>query len=96
MPSLHALDQGSNLSKLFNHITNTLISSGDEIALTTEDPELQPLPDMRLLEMQYFLHRVAAMSGAADRPPFESDNYGDDEDGEEEGVLCSDNDWDME
>jgi hypothetical protein len=42
------------------------ICSGDEISLTTDDPVSQPLPDLRLLEMQWFLHRVTAMSGAAE------------------------------
>ena len=38
----------------------------DEISLETDDPVTRPLPDFRLLEMQWFLHRVAAMSGAAE------------------------------
>jgi hypothetical protein len=42
------------------------IKSGDLFELTTDDPEARPLPSMALLEMQWFLQRVAGMSGAAD------------------------------
>jgi hypothetical protein len=42
------------------------IKSGDLFELTTDDPEARPLPSMALLEMQWFLQRVAGMAGAAD------------------------------
>ncbi|KAF2804494.1 uncharacterized protein BDZ99DRAFT_341644, partial [Mytilinidion resinicola] len=79
VPSLAALDLGPNSVKLFDNQTNQLISSGSEISLTTDDPVLRPLPDMALLEMQWFLHRIAAMSGAVEQP---QDNFddGDDDD----------------
>ncbi|KAF2804491.1 uncharacterized protein BDZ99DRAFT_342442, partial [Mytilinidion resinicola] len=66
VPLLAAFDQGPNLAKLYDHRTDQLISSGSEISLTTDDLALRPLPDMALLEMQWFLYRVAAMSGAAE------------------------------
>jgi hypothetical protein len=76
-PSLPAhLDHGPNLSKLWDHETEMKIHSGHEICLTTDDPELRPLPDCRLLEMQWILHRITAMSGAAEAPD-DSDNHGD-------------------
>ena len=50
---------------LHNCETNKTIRSGDKISLETDDPVERPLPDFKLLEMQWFLHRVAAMSGAA-------------------------------
>jgi hypothetical protein len=42
------------------------ICSGYEISLKTDGPVSRPLPDFRLLEMQWYLHRVTAMSGAAE------------------------------
>jgi hypothetical protein len=66
-------------SKLWNHYTDKKISSGDEICLETDDPVTRPLPNFKLLEMQWFLHRVAAMSGAAEP----QDEYGSDSDDDE-------------
>ena len=65
-PSLSAPESGPNLARLFNHETNIIIKSGDKFSLKTDDPVLQPLPEFRLLEMQWFLHRVTALSGAAE------------------------------
>lgn len=42
-----------------------IIRSGDSITMTTPDPEKLPLPTWDLLEMQWYLQRVAAMSGVA-------------------------------
>ena len=42
------------------------VASGTVFTLTTEDPKEFPLPSRPLLEMQWLLHRVAAMSGAAE------------------------------
>ena len=42
------------------------ICSGDEIYLETNDPERLPLPDWKILEMQWILHRVTALSAAAE------------------------------
>src|ERR1700761_216370 len=46
--------------------TGKPICSGDEIYLETNDPERLPLPDLRILEMQWILHRLTALSGAAE------------------------------
>jgi hypothetical protein len=54
----------SSLSKWSS--SETLIKSGDLFELTTDDPEARPLPSVVLLEMQWFLQRVAGMAGAAD------------------------------
>ena len=99
-PSLSALHAGSNLAKLYNHETDTIIKSGDEISLKTDDPVLRPLPDFWLLEMQWFLHRVTAMSGAAEP---EDDSY--DKDGDKNYNIMqawhdrldmyTEDDWDM-
>jgi hypothetical protein len=59
--------------------TERKICSGDEICLETNDPQRLPLPDWRLLDMQWILHRVAAMSGAAEsRDGFNEDDNDDD------------------
>jgi hypothetical protein len=65
-PSVEGRDQGPGRARLGNHETTDLIRSGDEIRLETEDPENLPLPSWELLEMQWFLNRVVAISGAAD------------------------------
>lgn len=43
-----------------------LIRSGDIITMKTSDPFSKPLPNRQLLEMQWFLQRVAGMSGAGE------------------------------
>jgi hypothetical protein len=97
-PSLSASDQGPNLTRLFNNETCAVISSGDEISLQTDDPVRRPLPDFKLLEMQWFLHRVTAMSGAAEP----HDDYYNDSDVDivttlqDQWDMDSDNEWDME
>ena len=54
--------------------TGEMIRSGDVICLETVDPEKLPLPDFRLLDMQWILHRVSALSGAAEPSDFDKDN----------------------
>ena len=44
------------------------VESGQIFKLTTENLETHPLPSWELLEMQWFLQRVVAMSGAAGWP----------------------------
>jgi hypothetical protein len=66
---------------LWNRSAKKLICSGDEICLETNDPERLPLPDSRLLEMQWILHRVTALTGAAEP----RDDFGED----------TDDDWDI-
>ena len=61
---------------LWNFHTDKRIRSGDEIYLETNDPERLPLPDLRILEMQWILHRVTALSGAAEP----RDDFGEDAD----------------
>jgi hypothetical protein len=60
------LGHGPCQVKIYNVETDKKICSGDEICLETNDPDRLPLPDWRLLDMQWILHRVAAMSGAAE------------------------------
>ena len=63
--ALEDLDRGSNI-RLFHFLTGRPICSGDTFSLTTDDPVMHPLPDYGLLEMQWILQRLAAMSGAAE------------------------------
>ncbi|KAE8444576.1 hypothetical protein EG329_014407 [Mollisiaceae sp. DMI_Dod_QoI] len=42
------------------------IQSGDCFELQTNDPIQKPLPSFELLELQWFLHRIQGMAGAAD------------------------------
>ena len=44
------------------------IRSGDTFTLTTDDPGSRPLPSWELLEMQWILQRITAMSGGAGTP----------------------------
>ncbi|KAE8159808.1 hypothetical protein BDV40DRAFT_290665 [Aspergillus tamarii] len=57
---------GRHSAKLFNISTDTKICSGDILTFETNDPINHPLPSMELLNMQWVLHRVLALSGAAD------------------------------
>jgi hypothetical protein len=50
------------------------IESGDIFTLTTDDPGSRPLPSLELLEMQWILQRITAMSGAAGPPEFDDDD----------------------
>jgi hypothetical protein len=52
--------------RLYDFSTDRRICSGQKITLTTEDPENLPLPHPALLEMQWILHRLTAMSGGAE------------------------------
>jgi hypothetical protein len=55
-------DSEAHFTKLYNVSTDEKISSGDEIHLCTDGPERLPLPNLDLLEMQWALQCVAAMS----------------------------------
>ncbi|PYH67557.1 HNH endonuclease signature motif containing protein [Aspergillus vadensis CBS 113365] len=49
---------------LFNIATNKKLCSGDILTFKTNDPNSHPLPSMELLDMQWVLNRVLALSGA--------------------------------
>jgi hypothetical protein len=53
------------------------IISGQEISLTTSDPNKLPLPDKRILEMQWYLQQVAALKGGAEVVDDDYSDYGD-------------------
>jgi hypothetical protein len=57
-----------------NAETKKLIASGDVITMTTDDPVTLSLPSWDLLQMQWVLQRLSAISGAAEP----QDNFSDD------------------
>lgn len=69
---------------LYNCYQNKEVRSGDVITLVTENPETHPLPSFELLEMQWILHRVAAISGAVD--DYKDDGFNDDGGGDGDGL----------
>jgi hypothetical protein len=86
-PSSEGLDlvgDGEFLGRLENDGSSLRhIHSGERFTFTTEDPENLPLPSMELLEMQWVLQRLVAMSGAAGWPSLDDidDDTVDDDDG---------------
>lgn len=87
-PVLHG-DLGGSVSnvKLFNCQSETKICSGDRITLRTEDPATMPLPSIDLLEMQWVLHRLTALSGGAEPIDLALDSDDDPEDGFDDDVY---------
>ena len=69
------------LTRLSEDQSTRKIESGDIFTLTTDDPGSRPLPSLELLEMQWILQRITAMSGAAGTPELDlnddDDNNGD-------------------
>jgi hypothetical protein len=43
-----------------------LLQTGDEIIITTDDPEMKPLPNFELLQMQWTLYQFAALCAGAE------------------------------
>ncbi|EAW25653.1 uncharacterized protein NFIA_044720 [Aspergillus fischeri NRRL 181] len=55
--------------------------SGEEIKLETHNPQTHPLPDTRLLELQWMLNRVLALRGAAEPEDLEDESDVDSDEG---------------
>ena len=73
------------------------IESGQIFKPTTKNPETHPLPSWELLEMQWFLQRVVAMSSAASWPRFDfQDNNDIDSNSMPAIEEISNYDWDHE
>lgn len=67
---------GQFLCYLDNGVPTRLVS-GQRFTMTTDDPVNKPLPDPGLLELQWHLQRILAMSGAAG---WKEDEFDDDDD----------------
>ena len=85
LASPQSLNGGPKI-KLFHFPTDRRICSGEKISLKTDDSVKRPLPHLALLEMQWILHRVAAMSGTAE--------IYDDFDNNDDDVIVLRNEWD--
>ncbi|KAH8689179.1 hypothetical protein BGW36DRAFT_466719 [Talaromyces proteolyticus] len=77
-PSLYVAERPRD-SGLWNVRTGEPICSGDRIIMRTHNPDTHPLPDLRILEMQWFLQRACAIAGAAE--PKDDDDDEDERDG---------------
>ena len=78
MPVLPSdLDHNEVETVLYNRETKQEVRSGDIMTITTHDPTNFPLPDMRLLQIQWALHRLLAIRGAAEESS--DDEYDDDD-----------------
>ncbi|RDW61172.1 HNH endonuclease signature motif containing protein [Aspergillus mulundensis] len=87
-PSISSsMTQTGTATKLWNHLTEQKLCSGDEILLTTPDAAEYPLPSVELLRMSWNLTRVLAMSGAADILPDAEDSDSEDDSDVEEAVM---------
>lgn len=69
---------------LHNVRTGEPIRSGDVITLRTHDSITRPPPDIRIIEMQWFLNRVTALRGAAEPRELPEDESESDKD---DGLL---------
>ena len=63
--------------RLLHSPRKTIIISGTRIAIRTDDPRKRPLPSFALLQMQWNLQRVAALSATAE---WREEDYGDSDD----------------
>jgi hypothetical protein len=63
-PSIRDFDCQEN-NTLFDERDHRIIP-GQLFEITTDNPEIRPLPSIALLEMQWFLQRVMGVAGAAD------------------------------
>lgn len=70
--------KGIALHSLASH---TRLVSGDIITMGTDDPVERLLPDFDLLEMQWALHRVAALAATEEADDDDSDDSDSDDGG---------------
>ncbi|KAJ5817767.1 hypothetical protein N7447_007775 [Penicillium robsamsonii] len=66
--SLHPLAELLNLRVENTDGSAHKMNSGDLVIFQTKDPENLPLPSWDLLQMQWILHRIGALSGAVNVP----------------------------
>ncbi|RFU29569.1 hypothetical protein B7463_g6784, partial [Scytalidium lignicola] len=65
---------------------------GEEATSKTDDPERRPLPSKDLLDMQWVLHRLAALAGGAEA--VEYSHHPDDDPDEDQFATVQDDQWD--
>lgn len=83
---LAEIDSPGQDIRLIDCPSGTIITSGTRLAIYTDDPQRRPLPSFALLDMQWNLQRVAALSGKA---KWRDEDYGDsDDDADATGVLA--------
>jgi hypothetical protein len=75
---------------LLDMTTDQKFHSGKKISLTTDDPVTRPLPHFAFLEMQWILHRITTMSGAAEI----YDDFDDIMVLQNEWDSCTEDEWD--
>lgn len=68
--------------RLFHCTTKAIMTSGTRISICTDDPQKRPLPSFALLQMQWNLQRVAALSGMAE---WRYEKHGDSDDDDPKG-----------
>ena len=81
------------LTRILKDLSTPKIKSGDTFTLTTNDPGKRPLPSWELLEMQWILQRITAMSGAAGTPEIDWDD--DDDMNSRPTLIPDDNNGDI-
>ncbi|KAI9042756.1 uncharacterized protein KD926_005086 [Aspergillus affinis] len=77
---------------LVNPSTGEIITSGTIIKLETSDPKKLPLPSIEMLELQWTLHRIAALRGVTNLDKEEEEEEEEDDDDDEDDESCSDDD----
>ena len=82
---------GPRQLKLYDLPTDRKLCSGDEISITTPDPDRLPLPNPWILEMQWTLQQVGALKGGGEA--LDDDDDDDDDDGGWEEVLGEIPEW---
>lgn len=86
-PSVSDVGPGRRV-KLYDMVTDRVIQFGDLITMSTDDPTGRSLPDWQILEMQWHLQRVAAMSGAGQTSQGASKEDEGNRDGAAENILA--------
>jgi hypothetical protein len=71
---------GPRRLKLYDLLTDRKLCSGDEISITTPEPDRLPLPNQWIFEMQWTLQQVAALKGVVEAL--------DDDDDDDDGGWC--------
>ncbi len=69
------ITQSSYRLSIFNEHLRRFLHSGDIIELSTSDPDRMPHPNIEILEMQWILERIPALTAAAE-PQDEDEDKG--------------------